>query len=449
MINAGGAMDSFFYGRKHELNQLNGLIRAGTGGCALICGRGGVGKTALLRELIRQNPEFHFRIFSVPRGGYPPEEENGLRDVFLHAGVSNEILLIDQAENLDETQILRLLSETAEGKTTAVFSGMISERMTEILTGRRSPVREQFAVKIGLGDFSWWNIKPFLKAAGLTDPNGILPLTAYAVSGGNPKILNAFLRTVSENGVMTRLDSSLIKEPFYRMDSFAQENAPYYRIMQVISGGDDRMSSIAERLGMATTSLPKYLNILVENGLILRENPVTEKYRQNSRNGRYVILDPWLRFWFRAIYPNMGEIECLTGEGIPDIVSEIMKEKQIPEIYEEICRSSLWSMSEKCFDYDRVGRWWNRGSIRIPIVAYRSDGTDILFGLTSSNPERKMDVSDQKELEKSAAKVDWKPKSGSRREHYILFSEGGFTGEMKEYAKKKENVILVDSLPGK
>ncbi|SFR67596.1 ATP-binding protein [[Clostridium] aminophilum] len=443
-------MDSFFYGRKHELNQLNGLIRAGTGASALIRGRIGVGKTALLRELIRQNPELHFRIFSVPRGGYRPEEETVLQDAFLHAGQSNEILLIDQAENLDESRILRLLSENSDGKKrTAVFSGRMSDHVTEELTGRRSTVREQFAVKIELGDFSWWNIKPYLKTADISDRNGRLPLTAYAVSGGNPKILNAILPKIHDHGEIAGLDGSLIKEPYYRMDSFAQENAPYYRIMQVISCGDDRMSSIAERLGMATTSLPKYLNILVENGLIVRENPVTEKYRQNSRNGRYVIPDPWLRFWFRAIYPNMGEIEFCTEKGIPYIVSKVLKEKQIPEIYEDICRSSLWSMSEKCFDYDRVGRWWNRGSVRIPIVAYRSDGTDILFGTTCSDPERKLDVSDQKDLERAAAKVDWAPKNGGRREHYILFSEGGFTGEMREYAKKKSHIILVDSLPGK
>jgi hypothetical protein len=45
------------------------------------------------------------------------------------------------------------------------------------------------------------------------------------------------------------------------------------------------------------------------------------------------------------------------------------------------------------------------------------------------------------ELEQKAGKVDWK--KSERRKHFILFSIGGFSDELKRLAETRKDLILM------
>ena len=110
-------------------------------------------------------------------------------------------------------------------------------------------------------------------------------------------------------------------------------------------------------------------------------------------------------------------------------------------MYEEICRQKVWSLLDQGLLFNRVGRWWGNGDVEIDLVAYDSQGTDILFGECkySKNPKGK-DVLDA--LIGKAVHVNWKKKE--RNERFVIYSKSGFTKELKEFAKKREDILLLE-----
>jgi len=92
------------------------------------------------------------------------------------------------------------------------------------------------------------------------------------------------------------------------------------------------------------------------------------------------------------------------------------------------------------FTFDKVGRWWN-GDKEIDIVAFDSTGNDIIFG-ECKYWEGKVGVNVLAALEEKAKFVEWKREK--RREHFILFGINGFTDELVELAKKREDVVLCE-----
>ena len=102
----------------------------------------------------------------------------------------------------------------------------------------------------------------------------------------------------------------------------------------------------------------------------------------------------------------------------------------------------IWDMNGKNILFNRVGRWWNK-DIEIDIVAYDSNGDDILFGECkySKNPKG-IDV--LADLKVKANEVEWN--KANRKEYYVIFSKSGFTKELLERAEKEKSIILVDKL---
>jgi AAA+ ATPase superfamily predicted ATPase len=61
--------------------------------------------------------------------------------------------------------------------------------------------------------------------------------------------------------------------------------------------------------GIVRSNIVKYLSVLRELGYVERIVPATVRCPEQSRRGRYVIIDPYLRFYFRFLAPNLGFIE--------------------------------------------------------------------------------------------------------------------------------------------
>ena len=55
----------------------------------------------------------------------------------------------------------------------------------------------------------------------------------------------------------------------------------------------------------------KYLDVLRRLRLVRRETPVTEVRPERSRRGLYRLADPFLRFWFRYVYPHRSTLRSI------------------------------------------------------------------------------------------------------------------------------------------
>ena len=135
------------------------------------------------------------------------------------------------------------------------------------------------------------------------------------------------------------------------------------------------MITIADRTHIAPSSLPPYLRELSDLlGIIEYRVPVTED-RYRSKMGRYLLLDPFIRFFCRYVYRNMS----LYQSGRYDLLRK--------KILDEWKGFSGWSFEEMVREllsprlmeeYEQIGSWWNRKGDEIDILAMGSSGSHVI-----------------------------------------------------------------------
>jgi len=77
----------------------------------------------------------------------------------------------------------------------------------------------------------------------------------------------------------------------------------------VIASGARKFGEISSKTGLDRGHLTRYLATLAELGLTRREVPITETRPEKSRRGLYTILDPFVRFWYRFVFPHLSRLE--------------------------------------------------------------------------------------------------------------------------------------------
>jgi hypothetical protein len=88
------------------------------------------------------------------------------------------------------------------------------------------------------------------------------------------------------------------------------------RVLAAIGSGERAYSAIERRSGVERTSLVRSLGALQEKRMVSKLTPYSSRPR--PRPPRYVVADPYLRFWLRFIAPSLELIE--RGRG--DLVAE-------------------------------------------------------------------------------------------------------------------------------
>lgn len=188
-------------------------------------------------------------------------------------------------------------------------------------------------------------------------------LRAYAVTGGMPYYILQFdpARSLDWNiahAVLQR-GSVLYQDAELLVREELKEPRLYYSILRAIADGCTRMNDIATRVG-AHSDLTPYLKNLEALGLVAYRQPLLGK----SRRGVWAIVDPYLRFWFRFVLPQRGQIEH--GGRVERLYQEFV----IPALdqfvskptFEEVAQA--WVMAQSDHEVailDRVsdvGAWW-------------------------------------------------------------------------------------------
>jgi len=139
------------------------------------------------------------------------------------------------------------------------------------------------------------------------------------------------------------------------------------------------------------------------------------------RRRHYRLTGPYLRFWFRFVYPRRAETETgQSGEVLASIREEIAP--YCGEMFEQLCldlvrRGILFSGSP----YSRPGRWWQKEA-EIDLVGLNEVSGDALFC------ECKWSVLNRRQargilaaLREKASMVRWR--NESRNERFALVAK--------------------------
>jgi hypothetical protein len=148
---------------------------------------------------------------------------------------------------------------------------------------------------------------------------------------------------------------------------FPQE-AQAQLVLRAIGSGERTFGNIAQAAGgIGAASLNRALNLLLEKRVIAAELPISLK---PSREKRYRIADPYLRFWLRFLNPYLEEIE----RGRADITLARIKKNWTSwrgRAVEPLIREALSRLvpDENLPSAPAIGGYWTRSNdVEIDIV---------------------------------------------------------------------------------
>lgn len=133
-------------------------------------------------------------------------------------------------------------------------------------------------------------------------------------------------------------------------------------VLTEIGSGERTFTNIARAGGgMPAMSVSRVLRALDERRVVVREVPLSTK---PSKEARYRIADPYLRFWLFFVWPHLAEIERGRGDlAIARVVRDwaAWRGRAIePVIREAVSRLSPLSGLPAA---DRVGGYWTRSNV--------------------------------------------------------------------------------------
>lgn len=450
-----------FYNRKRELALLDDLHGRSGAHLFVLYGRRRVGKTVLLTQWLdrRKHPSLFWtadrtsaaaqiRTFSQavqeylsPESAIPADFTYGTWDIaFGHVARLAErervVVVLDEFTYLLESDptlpsILQRLWDhhLSQTKLFLILTGSHAGMMEREVLAYRSPLYNRATQSLHLQPLSFGILAAFFPEYSAEDRMAI-----YACVGGVPQYLELLPRekTADEN-LASLLDSRMIMD-----DAGAllrdQLNEPrnYVAIVEAIAAGFTRSNEIAQMAGLEHSNVAKYLGVLQRLGIVVRDVPATESRPGQSKQGRYRITDPYLRFYYRFLSPARAQLERgLTQQAwakirqhLPGFVGTFA--------FEELCREWVLRQGDAGklpFVPRRVGAFWGRKAPQVDVVAINADEHAILLGECKWTKEP-IDRSVVDSLVQKTPQVVPGPLE-QWRVHYAFFSKSGFTNEAR------------------
>lgn len=319
-----------------------------------------------------------------------------------------------------------------------ILCGSYIGMMEETVLGYQAPLYGRRTAQYLLEPLQFKDARLFYPSFPLEDQ-----VRAYAVYGGTPAYLHTIQsqQSLKDNvldGILTR-GSFLYDEVRFVLQQELREPRNYFAILQAIAAGKTRLNEIKQATGIEGATA--YLDTLQQLHLVERIVPVTETQPQKSRRGIYRLKDHYLRFWFRYVHPNRSQLE----RGGAQI---ILENQVIPEIdhfssltFEEVCQQFFWQagLSGKLpFVPTNIGNWWNAKE-EVDLVVLGENDAILVECKWTSKP---VGIDILAELERKAQLV--RSELGDRQIRFALCSRSGFTSQLFEDAKRRQDVTLLD-----
>ena len=220
-------------------------------------------------------------------------------------------------------------------------------------------------------------------------------------------------------------------EPRLLLQDFISETHNYISILSAIANGAHTIKEISLDAGLPNVNPPKYIGVLTEAGFVERRVPVTTAGL--SREGRYHITDPYLRFYFRFLAGRQEQLAFGIQEQALAEITRHMIDFIGKYTWEEICREwVLRSGAAGRLPYlpDEVGSAWN-SKAQVDVVGINTMKKTILLGeckWTLKPNERQVMV---ELVEKKAALII--PAKGNWKVYFLGFSRSGWTSGALAY----------------
>lgn len=466
----GDAMDTFI-DRQAELDTLEREYARTGSSFVVIYGRRRVGKTTLINQFIQDKRALYYLATQEPelqnlqsfQGVLADFLDNDLlrnarierwEDLFRElaractADRERTVVVIDEFQYLGKANpaypsIFQRVWDTIlkDANVMLILCGSLISLMRDQVLAEDTPLYGRRTAQIRLQQIPFAHYHEFFPGYSMREL-----VERYAVTGGVPKYIELFedqpdiYQAITEN--VLKKDSFLYGEPTFLLQNEVKDIGSYYALMRVIAGGAERPSEIASRFGMKQTSISKYLKTLIDLDILARETPVTERNPEKSKRSLYKICDNFIAFWFTFVLPNLSYLETGRVEAVERRIRQNFVDAHVARVYENVCQERLWDLADETplpFIPERVGRWWS-GSHEIDACAVSSTDRRAIWGECKfwKNPVGENVLCELEE------KVTSAPEAAHLDSTLVIFSVSGFTDRLRDAARDREDVILID-----
>jgi uncharacterized protein len=275
-------------------------------------------------------------------------------------------------------------------------------------------------------------------------------IALYSVLGGVPYYLERIDPALSVVDNITEKVlgwSALVHdEPRVLFHDYFRQPGNYLSIIGQVARSVHSPKEMAANLDLEPATVSNYLHTLVKLGLIRREVPVTERQPERSRKSRYQVADPYLRFYYRFLEPQLANIARGAYRAVWQTIEQDWRAFVGTHTFEELCREWVYAAAETGrlpFLPQRVGSHWS-ATEQIDVVAINWDEAAVLYGECKWKRTSLFNEGEVRKLFQQAEQIELAAHGGNPlARQYVYFSRAGFTEPAQALAHSK-GAILVD-----
>jgi hypothetical protein len=271
-------------------------------------------------------------------------------------------------------------------------------------------------------------------------------IRAYAIFGGFPSILRQIhgRRSIARNVIdlVLSVGAPLKSWPLTRLHTSLQSIGRYVAVLAAVSQGATRWGEILHHASEFPSGgqMTPYIQRLEALGLLESRRSLDDE--PGSRNRRYEVSDPFLRFWYRFVLPARERLEL--GEGLRVWEESVRPalEPFVAECFPLICRQFLWESSNEIFGLParEVGSIWGVDPGReIPVTGTLAGGV-VCYG-TAHWDDREVGVDALEDLRSAMRRTRYGVARMARTQ--LIFSRNGFAPALRARAASDEGVRLI------
>ena len=476
-----------FVGRKQELTTLNSLWQRQGADLLIVYGRRRVGKTSLLTQWLKSHSPDH-ALYWVAQPSAPTDQlrqfsqalyqfENPTGTLPQTFSYQSWEQALEQVARLSETrrfaliidEFTYLLARTPElaGLFQNVWDHLLKQRnLLLVLCGSHLGMMQRHVLAYQAPLYgrasAQLNVQPL--------PFGItrtyFPLydaaervALYAMFGGIPAYWERIDQSlsISENIRQQLLtpNNLMQAEPRLLLQDFVREPDNYIALFNSIANGYRTQKEINTFSGLAQGHISSYLSVLEAAGFIKRRIPITAGPR--SRQSRYHITDPYLRFYYRFLGSRQTQLALGVQEpALEEIRRHLYLSRKVPyhiskskdgtelfggttpgfigtHTWEEISREWVLragAAGKLPYLADQVGPYWDK-RVQVDVVGLNRMEKTLILGECKWSPNPMGADVLETLMSKTSAVV---PAQGNWRISYVGIARGGWSAATQKLA---------------
>ena len=333
--------NTIFIGRKVELERLTALHKKKMPVICVVKGRRRIGKSRLIREFAKISKAQTFWSFAglAPEHGISAQEQrdNFARQLALMLKIPSitfkdwsdafeylsihikpgDIVLLDEISwmgSKDPSFIPKLKAwwDKQTMHALLVFCGSVSTWIEENILNSTA-FFGRVNLTISLEPLSITESAKFLRMLGMQLSHYDM-YKLLSIVGGVPWYLEQFNPSVTADDNIKQLafeKNSLLAGEFDRIfhDLFNGKGATYKKILYSLKDGARTLSEIRQSIEFAHSgTLSQMMDHLIVAGFVVKQSLWSFKTANPLKQSLYMISDPYMRFYFKLIEPNLGAI---------------------------------------------------------------------------------------------------------------------------------------------